>query len=179
MLGPKPGLFLPNFPALSPLCSSHHTAHSSGKQTAPATMPPCPEKAQDPHLLPSLGVDSCREAAYVRPQGTCLQHPLQPWQVQLLPEANVLHHGHVLDPGLLGHLPEESREQRGLPCPHRTNDSQQTALWHGKVYPGNTDGGTHSWGGPCLKLCRLGESQTQPALPAGDSPRRSLRGSAG
>lgn len=33
-------------------------------------------------------------------------------------------------------------------------------------------GGTHSWVGPCLKLCRLGGPQTQP-------PRRPLRGSAG
>lgn len=97
--------FLPDFLTLSssPLSLPPH-CHSSGKQTAPATVPPYPEKAQDPHLLPSLGVDSCREAVYVRPQGTGLQHPLQPRQVQLLPEANVLQHGRVLDPGLLGHV---------------------------------------------------------------------------
>lgn len=68
-------------------------------------MPPWPMKApQDPHLLPGSGVDPCREAIHIWPQGTGLQDRLQPRCIQLLPEAHVVHHRHVLDPGLLGHI---------------------------------------------------------------------------
>lgn len=42
----------------------------------------------------------------------------------------------------LGQLPEEGRQQGGLSCPHGTNDSEQAALGHREVDPGDTEGVT-------------------------------------
>lgn len=84
------------------------------KQMTPDTVPPCPKKAGAPHLLPDLGVYSCRKAADIWPQGTGLQDSLQPRWVQLLPEAHVLQHRCVLDPGLLGHVGHRTLKHNSL-----------------------------------------------------------------
>lgn len=95
--------FLPYFLAHS--VSPVSFPHRSGQPMAPSHPASLAyEGPQDPHLLPGLGVDPCREAIHIWPQGTGLQDRLQPWCIQLLPEAHIVHHRHVLDPGLLGHV---------------------------------------------------------------------------
>lgn len=49
-------------------------------------------------------------------------------------------------PLLFRQLSKEGGEQGGFPCPHWANNSQQTALGHSEVYPGNTGGGDASLG---------------------------------
>lgn len=113
VLGPELGPFPPplSCPFLSPLCPSCHTTQESGRQMQCL---PIPRRPRDPHLLPDLGVDSCRGAAHVWPQGTSLQDSVQPQRVQLLPEAHILHQGCVLDPGLLGHVSHRTLKHNSL-----------------------------------------------------------------